>query len=1799
MADKDIELGITYNAAKGLSEIEKTEKALGGLDKAAKKTQESFDKTGKSAKEASSGFSSLVQSASGLAGVAAAAGALSGAILGTATAGVQAFMSWETAFAGVKKTVEATDVEFDKLEGQLRDMAKQSPLTANEIAGVAEAAGALGIATKDVAAFTKTMTTLGATTDLSAGSAADQIARLNNIMQDAPDAGKWENFGSALVYLGNSSAATESQIVSMATRIAGAGSQANLTQANVLGISAALSSVGLAAESGGTAISRLIIQMQNSVDTGDKFLKVFDEMYQASGKMVAGAKTFGEAWKKDAAGALGVFFEGLKKSDTQGRSTIKVLQELGVSSVRMQDTVMRAAEASKLFNKSLQDANESFKNGQKANEEFAKRVATLESQFAILRNRVRDAWVSIGEAFRPVVATFVAGLNTIALGATNLAKGFAALPAPIHWAIAALGLFAAAVASVAGAMAAWRAAGSVIPIVLESIAKTSPRAAEALQQFAMAGKLDLSKAKDALKGFADALSFKGAKLVGRDEFKALDQGALTLGRFTMNLKVMTVEAIKAGSSATWGWLKTLPGMFSSAASGAASALKPLTESLTKLSTIGLGKGGGIAQLPVLMGIGGGAAAAGAGLAIGKLADSILDAAEASENLKIRQEATAVAMSKTSTEAEKQAAQMKLVRVNLEEATAKIGLFEGGMVLAGDAADKALGPLDRLSAWLDKKIGPGPWSDLRAEILKLTGLAVVSRDEMEKLGNMIYGMGDDAAHTEARARDLAAASKLAGEAITDWGKAQKIIADDAAVRNYWANETAAIKKMEEQAATSLAKATAHLESYKKHLAETRFEELTKGMTEEQKKGFKGVPIQDLLDAYDAAQSKAPDAAEAAKKFTSAVEEQGKKAKETAAEVVKFATSMKGFVATEEITKMQGALAKLGGASKLSEEAVLKHGAAFAEAAKKGQVFTGELANLVTRYNEVAQAGLRASMAGRMDPAAIKSYREWAAALESVGAANIPTDQIEAFARRIQEAQANGEKLGTEAQKVVSAWVRMQEAEAAMVSFNKAIEQATALTSQLEAAAKIEDTLAEQAAAVTVAINNALTAAGGSILGGFEKVNDLVLKQTFAMLQQLGQQYAAAGLALPDLLYSRLIAVGNELKTRGLSEVYEGASSKLPEIASKTDDATRATFDWNAALENTANIMQVLGVDSQSTFGKIVGGIQGVMGALENLKGFASKDGKGGLLGGLTGLFGAEGLGAKGAGALGKRWAAGGAIGGVLGAASSLFGGQSSTAGRALGGAAMGAQLGSVAGPWGMAAGAVVGAVVGAFKKPSWVKVGKDAGKTLGMKVSEELAKSIEQTKKQLKVSTAAAALLHLDEAVAESGKSWKEFGTQVQDLWKGIADGTVPVKEGMEQIEKAWGGIREEAEKAGRVGDKMTRDMIAQAKAQGRLTAEMKDFLKERGAMAAQAAAGLGGLFGFKRDEDGKLNFKEMLDGYTAMTEEQGRALGSVFIAAFETAVGELGVLEATDQMREGFAEVREGMVAMFGEDFAAQLFAPIAGMFDLTAPDSPFRGAAQAGDSLNKIFTAVADTGRLTAANFKDFGTTAMTAFNQAKAAGADQATAIQTILPYLQSAVSAAKEYGYELDENTQALVDQAKAAGYAFPTDPALRTATAVEKLVEALNKAFNLGMDLGDAFGRVATNATAAANAAGQIPSEVPTGRPTGVPSEEPLLNEGGIVNAPLSGMRAILHGPEAVIPLEKLSNLLAPLVAPREPVGDRVVNITTTAPLTLNQNPFLAADTQDEANKRIVQTVVEALQRRDAALLDALPKYEPTA
>lgn len=347
------------------------------------KTSDVLDKTGKKMKDVGKDLSLKVTAP----------------ILAMGAVSAKSAIDFESAFAGVRKTVDETEEGFAELSDGIREMSKVLPASAVEIAGVAESAGQLGIQNEHILTFTRTMVDLGVATDMSGEQAATSLARLANITNMSQQ--DFDRLGATLVDLGNNFAATEGEITEMALRIAGAGSQIQMSEADILGFSAALTSVGINAEAGGTAISKLMIEMAGDVDQGGERLK---EFARVAGMSVSDFKT---AFEEDAASAIFTFLGGLGDLSEEGESAFKIIDDLGLSEIRLRDTILRTSNARDMANEALKTANTAWVENIALEEEAAERYKTTESQLAMLKNTITDVAIDLGNILIPMIISVV------------------------------------------------------------------------------------------------------------------------------------------------------------------------------------------------------------------------------------------------------------------------------------------------------------------------------------------------------------------------------------------------------------------------------------------------------------------------------------------------------------------------------------------------------------------------------------------------------------------------------------------------------------------------------------------------------------------------------------------------------------------------------------------------------------------------------------------------------------------------------------------------------------------------------------------------------------------------------------------------------------------------------------------------------------------------------------------------------------------------------------------------------------------------------------------------------------------------------------------------------------------------------------------------------------------------------------------------------------------------------------------------------------------------------------------------
>lgn len=305
----------------------------------------------------------------------------------------KAAVDYESAFAGVKKTVDETaTVSYKNLSDGIRQMAKELPASAVEIANVAEVAGQLGIKAEDILTFSRTMIDMGESTNLSAEEAATAIAKIANILGLTSD--EYGRFGASVVDLGNNFATTERDIVEMTNRLAAGGKLAGLTAPDILGLATAMSSVGIEAEAGGTAMTQTLTAIGNAVSLTGK--GAADDLNLIAKTAGMTSEEFQQAWKEKPVVALQSFIKGLKEAQEKGVNMNAILAQLGMTGIRQSNMLKSLALASDKMGDAVDRSNKAWKENTALTNEANKRYETTESQLKMFKNQVTDLAIEFG-----------------------------------------------------------------------------------------------------------------------------------------------------------------------------------------------------------------------------------------------------------------------------------------------------------------------------------------------------------------------------------------------------------------------------------------------------------------------------------------------------------------------------------------------------------------------------------------------------------------------------------------------------------------------------------------------------------------------------------------------------------------------------------------------------------------------------------------------------------------------------------------------------------------------------------------------------------------------------------------------------------------------------------------------------------------------------------------------------------------------------------------------------------------------------------------------------------------------------------------------------------------------------------------------------------------------------------------------------------------------------------------------------------------------------------------------------------
>ena len=343
---------------------------------------------------------------------------------------------FDTSLANLNKTADLTRDQLKALGDAALEASTTQPVTAAQIVN-AEALGAqLGITTDNLKSFSDVANGLDIATNMDMETAATEMAQFANITSMGQD--KLSNYGSTIVDLGNHLATTESDISHMSLRLAGMTTTANFTQAEILGMAGAMSSLGIRAEAGGSAMTQIVSNITKAVANGSGAV---EEYARVSGMS---ADEFAAKWQSSPMEALESLIDGINRLSNEGQATDVTLTQLGIKSIRQADVMRRLSGNTDVLHEAIGRANSAWQDNTALTEEVDKRNESLESRFQTLKNKVNESAIKLGGPLAEALLDVADDMSPVIDGIADACQAFADMDSGTQGTILALAGVAAA-----------------------------------------------------------------------------------------------------------------------------------------------------------------------------------------------------------------------------------------------------------------------------------------------------------------------------------------------------------------------------------------------------------------------------------------------------------------------------------------------------------------------------------------------------------------------------------------------------------------------------------------------------------------------------------------------------------------------------------------------------------------------------------------------------------------------------------------------------------------------------------------------------------------------------------------------------------------------------------------------------------------------------------------------------------------------------------------------------------------------------------------------------------------------------------------------------------------------------------------------------------------------------------------------------------------------------------------------------------------------------------------------------------
>ncbi len=319
-------------------------------------------------------------------------------------------IKFESAMADVKKVVNFdTPEQFREMSNDILKLTRTIPMAGEEIAAIVAAGGQSGVARENLLSYAKDAATMGVAFDMAAGDAGEAMATMANVL--GKPITEMAQFGDVINHLSDNANSKAADIVNVITRVGSDTRMLGLSENQAAALGSTFLSMGKAPE--------LAAQAVKGMSSAFLQLKAGDHEKELK-QLGFTTKSFAAAMNKDAQGAITTFIEKVKKmpKDKQYPLLAKVFGK------QYADDVLLLAQNTGEYNRQLQllqetDANGNLKYIGSMQREFENRSNTTENKLTKLKSSLAEIATKIGNAFLPVITSFVENITPVIYGITE------------------------------------------------------------------------------------------------------------------------------------------------------------------------------------------------------------------------------------------------------------------------------------------------------------------------------------------------------------------------------------------------------------------------------------------------------------------------------------------------------------------------------------------------------------------------------------------------------------------------------------------------------------------------------------------------------------------------------------------------------------------------------------------------------------------------------------------------------------------------------------------------------------------------------------------------------------------------------------------------------------------------------------------------------------------------------------------------------------------------------------------------------------------------------------------------------------------------------------------------------------------------------------------------------------------------------------------------------------------------------------------------------------------------------------